>query len=364
MRMRVSDLVAVLEELAPTTDAEPWDNVGLLVGDPAREVCRVLLTIDYTDAVAEEAYATPCDMVIAYHPPIFQGLKHVTAPGLIFEAVRRGVAIYSPHTAFDVAEGGTNDVLGDLLGMTDRLPLRAAPAKDAYYKLVTFVPESAVEAVSAALFAAGAGQIGKYSACSFRAPGTGTFFGESGSNPAVGIAGALATVAELRLETRLPIARVEDALRALRETHPYEEPAFDLIRLAPSPSRRGMGRIGALAPVGRGELFARIKAGLGLAHLLVAGPTTGTVTRVAVSAGSCGDLYQDAIAKKAELYLTGEMRHHDALACARAGLTVVSTLHSNSERTALGGLEQSLRARCPGLDVLRSGADRDPFAFA
>ena len=362
--MCVRDLVAVLEDLAPTKDAEPWDNVGLLVGDPAREVSRVLLTIDYTDAVAEEAYAAPCDVVIAYHPPIFQGLKRVTAPGLIFEAVRRGIAIYSPHTAFDVADGGTNDVLADVLGMTDRVPLKAASEKDVQYKLVTFVPESAVEMVSAALFAAGAGQIGKYTSCSFRGPGTGTFFGEEGASPAVGRAGTLESVAELRLETVLPIARVEEVLRALRETHPYEEPAFDLVRVAPSPSRRGMGRIGALAPVERGDLFARIKAGLGLAHVLIAGPTTGTITRAAVCAGSCGDLYRDAIAKKAELYLTGEMRHHDALACARAGLTVVSTLHSNSERAALGALQRTLRARCPGLDVLRSGADRDPFAFA
>ncbi len=362
--MRLRDLVAVLEELAPTKDAEAWDNVGLLVGDAAREVTRVLLTIDYTEAVAEEAYAAPADLVIAYHPPIFQGLKRVTAPSLVFEAVRRGLAIYSPHTAFDVADGGTNDVLADVLGMTERAPLKAAPEKDAQYKLVTFVPGFAAPAVSAALFAAGAGHIGNYTSCSFRTAGTGTFYGEEGTSPMAGSAGTLESVDELRLETVLPIHRVEAALRALREAHPYEEPAFDLVRLAPPPSQRGMGRIGAVLPVERAEMFERIKARLGLGHLLIAGPTTGTITRVAASAGSCGDLYRDALSKKAELYLTGEMRHHDALACAKAGMTVVSTLHSNSERTALGALERALRARCPGLEVALSRADRDPFTFA
>ena len=233
--MRLKDLVAVLEELAPTTEAEAWDNVGLLVGDLAQAVTRVLLTVDYTAAVADEAYARRCDVVVSYHPPIFEALTRIDASSLVFQAIQRGIALYSPHTALDVVEGGTNDVLADVLGMRDRTPLRRAPENDAYYKLVTFVPDSSVEAVSKALFDAGAGRIGKYASCSFRASGTGTFFGEDGAQPAVGASGKYEEVSELRLETRVPLACADAVVRALRRAHPYEEPAFDLVRLAVSP---------------------------------------------------------------------------------------------------------------------------------
>jgi dinuclear metal center YbgI/SA1388 family protein len=362
--MLVRDLVAVMEELAPTRFAEAWDNVGLLVGDPARAVTRVLLAIDYTADVAEEARREKCDAVVAYHPPIFDGLKKVTAGSAVYDAIRDGLAIYSPHTALDVAAGGTNDVLADALGMTDRAPLRPAPARDTQYKLVVFVPEANLEEVSRALFDAGAGRIGNYSACSFRARGKGTFYGEAGANPAVGEAGRLEQVDEVRLETVLPIARVEPVLRALRAAHPYEEPAFDLVRLAAPPEGVGMGRVGSIPPTERGELLVRIKRALGLSHLLVAGPTTGEVTQAAACAGACRDLLNDALARRVGLYLTGEMRHHDALRAARAGTTVVCTLHSNSERATLARLAARLEAKLAGVAVRVSTADRDPFALA
>jgi len=267
--MRVRDIVSILEVVAPTRFAESWDNVGLLVGDPAAAVSRVLLTIDCTDDVAEEARARGAEMVVAYHPPIFQPLKRVIHPSLVFSAIRDGVAMYSPHTALDVAPGGTNDVLGDIVGLVDRTPLRALKPRD-------------------------------------------------GESP---------------------------------------PPGF------------GMGRVGSVAPVSRGALIERIKVGLGVSHALVAGPTAGEVRRVAVCAGACGDLYRDAIAARADIYLTGELRHHDALAAAAAGMTVVCTLHSNSERVALGALERAVRERVSlegsaSVVVERSERDRDPFVVA
>jgi dinuclear metal center YbgI/SA1388 family protein len=364
--MQVSELVAAMEELAPIRFAESWDNVGLLVGDPAQPVSKVLLTIDYTAAVAAELQQERCDAVIAYHPPIFAALKRIVADTqpLIFNAIRQGIAIYSPHTALDVADGGTNDMLADAVGMTaQRKPLRVIEPKLMQYKLVTFVPEKDVDKVSEALFAVGAGRIGQYSSCSFRVPGTGTFFGEAGTNPAVGQPGSLQQAAEIRLETVLPITRVEAAIRALRQSHPYEEPAFDLVQLAAPPEGRGMGRIGELsAPTPREDVLNRIKEQLGVNHLLVAGPTGGTVTRAAVCAGACGDVLDDALAQHADLYLTGEMRHHDAIRAAAAGMTVVCTLHSNSERAVLNRLAARLAHRLPGLSVCVSRADHDPFA--
>jgi dinuclear metal center YbgI/SA1388 family protein len=362
--MKLASIIAALEKLAPTRHAEPWDNVGLLAGDPQQDVSSALLTIDYTPDVAEERRRFGCELVIAYHPPIFKAVKRFTAGDLVFEAARQGVAIYSPHTALDVANGGTNDVLCDVLGVRRRSPLKRAESKATQYKLVTFVPEEALEKVSGALFDAGAGHIGNYSSCSFQLKGTGTFFGEAGTNPAVGQSGRLEKTPEVRLETVLPISKVMPVIEALRKSHPYEKPAFDLNQLAAAPEGIGMGRIGEFdAPVERQVLFERIKRELEIEHLLIAGPTEGPVQRVAACAGACGDLLDEAISQKAEFYLTGEMRHHDAIKAARAGLTVVCTLHSNSERATLKRLKPRLEASLPGLVCHLSWQDRDPFSI-
>lgn len=360
--MILSDLLSVLEEIAPTRLAEPWDNVGLLVGDPSQKIHRAILAIDYTAEVAAEARDAGCDVIISYHPPIFDALKRITAGSLIYDAIRRGVAIYSPHTALDVADGGTNDMLADAIGLKSRHPLRLSAAKPTVCKLVVFVPEDAVEKVASALFDAGAGHIGNYASCSFRSPGTGTFFGEAGANPAVGRAGQLESVSELRLETILPLDRVDAAIRAMRSAHPYEEPAFDLVQLAAPPEGKGQGRIGELpSPTDRAQIIQRIKSELGLSHVLIAGPTAGAMRTAAACAGSCGDLLNDALAQKADLYLTGEVRHHDALKASPCGMTVICTLHSNSERAVLRRVQQRVAERLPALGVAISQTDRDPF---
>lgn len=358
--MKLHAITAALEAIAPLRDAAAWDNVGLLVGDPDAEVTRVLLAIDLTRDVFEEAKG--CQLVVAYHPPIFDGLKRLVAGSLVFDAVRANVALYSPHTALDVAPGGTNDVLADAVGMTDRAPLATSDEKDAEYKLVVFVPAEAVERVSRAAFDAGAGRIGAYGSCSFRAPGTGTFFGGEGTNPVVGERGKLESIEEVRVETVLPIERASDVVRAMRAAHPYEEPAFDLVRLAPPPRAVGLGRIGSVA-ASRAEIVLRAKRALGVDRVLVAGPLDGEATRVAVCAGSCGDLVHAAARKGAHVYVTGELRHHDALRAAAAGMTVVSTLHSVSERATLPHLARRLVAALPGLDVAVSATDKDPFRF-
>jgi dinuclear metal center YbgI/SA1388 family protein len=367
--MLLTDFLSAMDEIAPTRLAEAWDNVGLLVGDPAQQVGRAMLTIDYTSDVATEAQAAGVDLVIAYHPPLFHPLKRLTADSsarLIYDAARRGVAIYSPHTAIDVADGGTNDMLADAMGVPAdaREALRVVQPQATQLKLVTFVPPEALDRVADALFAAGAGRIGDYSRCSFRSPGTGTFFGEAGTNPTVGQAGTLETAEEIRIETVLPVKCVGEALAALRKSHPYEEPAFDLVQLASPPEKTGQGRVGELGkPTPRAELVERIKRELSLERLLVAGPESGDITRVACCAGSCGDLLDDAIARGAQLYLTGEIKHHEALKAAAAGMTVVCTLHSNSERAVLNRLRAKLVQRLPELMIEISQRDRDPFVI-
>ena len=365
--MLLSDMTAAMERVAPARHAEAWDNVGLLAGDPGQPVTRVMLAIDYTAAVAAEARDERCDAVIAYHPPIFSAVKRVTADGpmaLVYDAIRRGVALYSPHTALDVAEGGTNDVLADAVGLGTCRPLRPIGAKATAYKLVTFVPAESVDAVAFALGRAGAGTIGDYTGCSFRSAGTGTFTGGEGTHPAVGTPGVAEQVAEVRLEMVCPIGAVADVTAALRRAHPYEEPAFDLLVTAPPPPTLGLGRVGWLAsPQPAAAVVERVKRELELPAVLVAGDVDRTVATAAVCAGACGDLLDDAIAAGVDLYLTGEMRHHDAQKAVAAGLTVICTLHSNSERAVLKRLRDRLDREAPGPAYLLSRTDRDPFAI-
>jgi dinuclear metal center YbgI/SA1388 family protein len=360
--MILRELLAHLEKIAPTRYAESWDNVGLLAGDPDQTITKAILAIDYTPDVAAEAREENCELVIAYHPPIFAPIKRLTAPDLLFDAVRRGVAIYSPHTALDIAPGGTNDLLADILGMQERQPLRLIEPKVREHKLTVFVPPDSLEKVANALFEAGAGGIGRYSRCSFRAAGTGTFMGDESTNPAIGQPGKYEETPEVKLETLCSLAKIEQVIAALRKAHPYEEPAFDLIPLAAPAEGIGQGRIGHVTPTALPALLARIKQDLSISHLLVAGPTEGTISRAAVLAGAGREHLKDAIAQGAQLYLTGEIPHHDALAAAKAGVTVVATLHSNSERASLNRLRDRLAQAAPSVSFMRSKADRDPFS--
>jgi dinuclear metal center YbgI/SA1388 family protein len=361
MGMILREILALLEEIAPARYAETWDNVGLLIGDERQEVSKALLAIDYTPEVAAEAQREKCELVIAYHPPIFSPIKRLTAPDLIFDAARRGVAIYSPHTALDVAPGGTNDLLADILGLEDRTPLRLIEIKGREHKLSVFVPQEALEKVANALFDAGAGGIGRYTRCSFRSPGTGTFMGDESTNPTIGKPGVYEETPEIKLELLCPIGRVAQVIGALRKSHPYEEPAFDLVPLVAPAEGLGQGRIGHVTPTALSALLMRIKEDLSLSHLLVAGPTEGTISRAAVLAGAGREHLKDAIAQGAQLYLTGEIPHHDALVAAKAGVTVVATLHSNSERASLKRLRDRLGQGALGVSFLSSVADRDPF---
>lgn len=364
MSIQLAQLIEAMESIAPTRHAESWDNVGLLVGDPQQSISRAIVCIDYTADVAAEARSLGCDAVIAYHPAIFEGLKRLTAGSVVFDALRRGLPIYSPHTAWDVAPGGVNDFLMDILAVNSRRALRPAQPKPTTCKLVVFTPVSAVERVSGAIFAAGAGHIGNYSGCSFRVPGTGTFFGGEGANPVVGQAGRFEQVDELRLESIVPLGLLDKVIAALRTAHPYEEPAFDIVPLQPPPDGLGQGRIGRFdVPIDRRELLERIRKGLGLSHLLVAGPVEGLVSSAACLAGAGGEYLKDALEQQAGLYLTGEIRHHDAVKAAQRGVTVVCTLHSNSERASLSRLVQRLGQCLPGLDTRLSSKDRDPFVI-
>ena len=363
--MKVGDVAQSLAAIAPPALAAQWDNVGLLIGDRRATVRTVMLCIDLTEAVLAEALAVKAQMVMAYHPPIFKPVARVTAEAspIVYAAARKGLAVYSMHTALDAAPGGTNDVLAEAMGICGAKPLTAA-AGEVRCKIVVFAPTADLSGVAEAAFAAGAGRIGDYEQCAFFGHGVGTFVGGAGTTPTVGVAGRQEAVEEVRFETVAPSGRVSAVIEAIRCAHSYEEPAIDVYPLQSQPADVGQGRIGRLdRPVREGALLTRIKKALGLKHLWVAGPggSGKTVRLAACAAGSAGGMFSAAVEAGATFYLTGEMRHHDALAAAAAGLTVACTGHSNSERAVLKNVAKNLRSALPGLKVLASKTDRDPF---
>ncbi len=269
-----------------------------------------------TGPTAAEAVAERADLIVSHHPVLFREAKRIradlpaTAP--LWTLARAGIAIASPHTAFDSTAGGINDGLCQRLGLVDVTPLRHfSPAST--YKIVVFTPEADRDGVLAAAFAAGAGRIGAYKECSFAVPGQGTFFGTDEANPAVGKKGRRETVDELRLEFLCPEERLGPVLAAIRTGHSYEEPAIDVYPLHSLPAGSGAGRIGNLVEPRTLESFAAIVARtLGQSAVQMAGDPRKPVRRVAVACGAGDDFLADAARAQADVLLTGEARFHRA----------------------------------------------------
>ena len=379
MSRTLAEVIALIEHLAPRELAEDWDNTGLLLeplGAALRPIERAFLCIDLDEIVLDEALERGADLLIPYHPPLFRGLKRLRARSpeerVLLRALDAGLAVYSPHTALDAAENGVNDWLARAFGAGSSTPLVAQQGAPAplEFKLVVFVPRPNVAALRGALARElGAGKIGNYSECSYELEGRGSFFGNEASMPQVGERGQLEFVHEIRLEMRCPAAAVKHLARVIAAHHPYEEPAWDLYPLATPPSAQGTpvgaGRLLELAaPISMTEAVTRLKKHLGLASVRVATSTThaagAPIARIAVCAGAGGSLFEKV--QEADLFVTGEMRHHDVLAKLRAGSSVILSEHTHTERGFLPEFARALANLAEGrLEVLVSERDRDPL---
>lgn len=380
--MRVADLIAAMESIAPPVLAEEWDNVGLLLGDSNATLAgTVLLTIDLTPQVVAEAIGSCAGAIIAYHPPIFRPFRRLTADAphgrALLDALQAAIAIYSPHTALDACAGGVADWLIDQAATPDAHPGagtgRAALSPHARVestqavKVVTFVPiepADTIERVRAALAYAGAGRIGAYDQCSFTTPGRGSFFGAASTNPKVGERGRLEFVAEHRIEMVCSHAALPAVIAALRATHPYEEPALDVYPLAPKPrADLGPGRVLTLdKPATPKELAARLKKALALpAVQLASAAPDSPISRIAVCPGSGESLLDAAARAGAQLFITGQMKHHETLGALERGCSVILAGHTETERGYLPTLAAKLNAINPVFRAVASREDRSPL---
>jgi len=361
-----SSIVDCLDQLAPLSLAAEWDNVGLLLGDRSAAVQRIMTCLTVTPDTAAEAIAARAQLIVTHHPILFRALKRLTTDTsegrVLLDLVRAGVAVYSPHTAFDNAVGGINDALAGRLQLTDVVPLRRSPAPG-QFKVVVFVPERDLEAVAGAMFAAGAGHIGEYSQCSFRLAGTGTFFGSEASNPTIGEKGRREEVNEWRLEAICPEEKIKDVIAGLRRAHSYEEPAYDVYPLRSAPGAGGEGRLGRLpAPMRLKDLAQRTKEKLRTSSVQFVGDPERSVQKVALACGASGEFLSDAVRLQSDVFLTGELRFHDYLAALADGLALVLPGHYATERFGVEELAARLQTQWPELEVWASKQERDPVS--
>ena len=371
MTAKIRDALSWLNRRIPMSIAANWDNTGLLLGDPESPLGGICTCLTLTAENVKFAIQNKVNFILTHHPILFKGAKSLVSSRpegrMILDLVRAGISVFSPHTAWDNAPGGINEQLVSLLGGSVSRPIRPIPGPESV-KVVVFAPVASREAIARAMFDAGAGRIGNYSGCSFRVSGTGTFFGEEGAAPVVGQKGQMEEVSEERLEVICSKKDLCQVIFAMRSSHPYEEPAFDIVPLVGDPGRiAGEGRIGCLpGAVPLGELAEKLGKGVGAGGVFLVGDPARLAQTVGVACGAAGEFLADSIKLGADLFVTGELRYHDALEAQSAGTGVIVLGHHHSEQFAMLGLGRELASAMRKAEwegCVLECPEVDPFAW-
>ncbi|NKZ90692.1 Nif3-like dinuclear metal center hexameric protein [Rhodococcus hoagii] len=370
----LADVIGALETAYPPALAESWDSVGLVAGDPTEEVRKVVVAVDATAAVVDEALASGAQLLLVHHPLLLRGVDtvgaHTPKGALLHRLIRGGCALYSAHTNADRADPGVSDALAGALGLVATRPLVPIP-DTATDKWVVMVPTTDTVRVREALFAAGAGELGDYRECSWTVTGDGQFRPLPGAAPTLGTVGEVETVREDRVEVIAPRRSRARILAALRAAHPYEEPAFDVFETADFPGSRGLGRIGELPePQTLREFTARVAAALPRTEwgVRAAGDPERVVRTVAVCGGSGDSLLDTVSGLGADVYVTADLRHHPADEhLRRGGPALVDVAHWASEQPWCAQAKGVLDGRfgsVDGWDVRVTELRTDPWTVA
>ncbi len=364
------EIIQLFEEWAPKKFAYEGDPIGLHIGNLSRPVSKVLVTLDVDERVVDEAIAIGANLIIAHHPPLFRPVKSIdttTYQGrLIEKCIRHDIAVYAAHTNLDIAPGGVNDLLAEKLQLKN-IEILEETYKEPLYKLVVFVPEQDEIAIREALAEAGAGEIGDYDTCSYTMEGMGRFRPNAQANPHIGLTGQLETVAEKRIEVVVGEHLKSRVLKALYRTHPYEEPAFDLIRLEQYARTEGIGRIGYLeTPMTLKTFGEHVKRTLDVPALRFVGPEDALVHKVAVLGGDGNKYISKAKFKGADVFVTGDMYYHIAQDAERMGLHIVDPGH-HVEKVMIEGVVQKMtkdvQTKKWNVRFIESEVKTEPFTF-
>lgn len=359
------EAIQVLEQAAPLSYQEGYDNAGLLTGNSNWNCTGILCTLDATEQVIMEAKERRCNLVVAHHPIIFGGLKKITGRNYVeksvISAIKHDIVIYAIHTNLDNVLHGVNNRIADRLGLVSRRIL--APKDRQLMKLCSFVPLAQADELRTALFEAGAGHIGRYSDCSFNVEGTGTFKGGAGTNPFAGNPGELHREKEVKLEVIFPAHLQSRLVAALLKSHPYEEVAYDIIPLANEHPEVGSGLIGELPEPVTEEGFLHILKNAFELSIVRHTPLLGKkIQKVALCGGAGSFLTGRALAAGADVYVTADVKYHEFFD-ANDRLVIADIGHWESEQYTSELLVELLQAKFPTFAVLKSAINTNPVRY-
>jgi dinuclear metal center YbgI/SA1388 family protein len=363
--MKLKEITDCIEKVAPLAFQEEYDNSGLLIGSPELEVQKVLITVDVTEEIMDEAMVKGCNMVISHHPVIFKGLKRLTgahfSERIAMNAIKNGIAIYATHTNLDNAYDGLNKYLITKMGVKN--PSILNPVKGLLCKLVTFCPPEFADKVRQSLFNAGGGTIGNYDFCSYNLQGQGTFRALDNANPFVGEKNKIHFENETRIEVIFPSYLERQLVNALLDSHPYEEVAYDIYPLNNTYPKMGAGMIGELESEEDERIFLqKIKDLLNLPFIRHSGWLNAKIKKVAVCGGSGAFLLPVARKAGADIFLTGDIKYHDFFE-AQNEIILADIGHYESERFSKELIYSILKEKFPNFAFLLAESDSNPVKY-
>ena len=363
--IKIKDVTITLEALAPRGYQENYDNAGLLTGNAAADCTGILVTLDCTEAVVQEAIQQGCNLIVAHHPIVFKGLKKLTGSHyverVIIAAIKNDIAIYAIHTNLDNVLDGVNRKICERIGLKNLKIL--APKTDTLKKLVTFVPKEHAETVLSALYQAGAGQIGNYQNCSFQVTGTGTFMPGNGATPHIGKPHVRETVEEIRAEVIFPVPLEGAVLAALRKAHPYEEVAYYLTVLTNENQEVGSGMTGELeTPMEPLEFLKGLKVRMEAQVIRYTAISRPLIKKVAVCGGSGSFLLSKAIQAGADIFITADFKYHEFFD-ADGKIIIADIGHYESEAFTKELLQEVLRKKFPTFAINFSKTVTNPISY-
>jgi dinuclear metal center YbgI/SA1388 family protein len=367
--MNGKEIIKYLEEWAPKGIAWDKDNVGLQIGDPEIEVKNILLSLDFTDEVIEEAKQNKCNFIITHHPLMYYPLKNLDfsrnkIARMIEKLIKNNISLYSAHTNLDFTKHGVSFQLAKRLDLKEIRFLKNLSNNQ--IKLAVFVPISHMNDVAEAIHQSGGGIIGEYSHCSFRTSGTGTFKGSQESNPSIGSKGKIEFVEEVKLEVLVDEWKLNHVIKAMKEAHPYEEVAYDIYTLKNENINYGMGAIGKLeTDMGIREFLDFISSKLKINSFRFTMSSKKKIRSVAVCGGSCGELIDEAIRQNADAFITADLKYH-SFQDAEDKILLIDAGHYETEIPVLDEVQKKLKmflGNNEKIKVLKFKGTTNPIVF-
>ena len=363
--MKIKDVISLLEELAPLSYTEDFDNTGLLVGDKNDTVSGILVTLDTLESVIDEAICNKCNLILSFHPIVFSGLKKLTGRNYVertvIKAIKNNIAIFAIHTALDNSWNGVNAMICDKLKLQKRKIL--IPKNNTIQKLTTYVPLKSVDMVRDALFNSGAGNIGNYSNCSFNIEGTGSYMGNDESNPVIGKKGEISFEKEVQIGITYQKHVQSSVLKALFNSHPYEEVAYEIITLENNNQQIGMGMIGELeTPLNENDFLKFLKESMKTNCVRHSKLNQNTISKIAVLGGSGSFAINAAKQAGSDVFVTADLKYHDFFN-AENSILLADIGHYESEQFTKELLVSFLNKKISTFAVVLSQINTNPITY-